>query len=89
MNDNIYAPLSQSYLLNDKEKNQKKIIIVNKSSPHTMYMVTHLIMSFFAIYLSWKCSNGTFNLYSFLLALFCPYLYIIYALAINGGCGIF
>lgn len=89
MNDNIYAPLSQSYLLNDNDKNQKKFIIVNKSSSTTMYMVTHLITSFFAIYLSWKCNNGNFNLYSFLLALFCPYLYIIYSLAINGGCGIF
>ena len=54
----------------------------------SLYMVTHLIISFFAIYLSWRCNNG-FNLVSFLAALLCPYLYIIWALATKGGCGIF
>ena len=51
-------------------------------------MVTHLITSFFAIYLSWRC-NGGFKFTSFLAALLCPYLYIIWVLATKGGCGIF
>jgi len=33
--------------------------------------------------------NNGFNLMSFGIALFCPYLYIILALATRGGCGIF
>jgi hypothetical protein len=66
----------------DKEKPQPQPQICS------LYMVTHLIISFFAIYLSWKCNNG-FKLMSFLAALLCPYLYIIWALATKGGCGIF
>ena len=54
----------------------------------SLYMVTHLIVSFFAIYLSWRCNNG-FKLLPFLAALLCPYLYIIWALATKGGCGVF
>jgi hypothetical protein len=62
----------------------------NKPKPQlcSLYMVTHLIISFFAIYLSWRCNNG-FNLFSFVVALLCPYLYIIWALATRGGCGVF
>jgi len=44
-------------------------------------------MSFLAIYLSFRC-NGKFDLGSFLVALFLPYVYIIYVLATKGGCGI-
>lgn len=54
----------------------------------SLYMITHIIISFFAIYLSWKCNNK-FNLLSFTVALFCPYAYIVWALAVRGGCGIF
>ena len=54
----------------------------------SLYMVTHMIISFFAIYLSWRCNNG-FKLLPFLAALLCPYLYIIWALATKGGCGVF
>ncbi len=54
----------------------------------SLYMVTHLIISFFAVYLSWRCNRG-FNLLSFLAALICPYLYIIWVLATKGGCGVF
>jgi hypothetical protein len=48
-----------------------------------------MILSFFAIYLSWRCSENSFNPLSFLAALCCPHLYIIWALATRGGCGIF
>jgi hypothetical protein len=54
----------------------------------SLYMITHMIISFFAIYLSWRCNKG-FNLLSFLAALLCPYLYIIWVLATRGGCGLF
>lgn len=68
---------------NTEEKKKYK----NKSIC-SFYMITHIIISFFAIYLSWKCNNG-FHPLAFLVALCCPYLYIIWALATNGGCGIF
>jgi hypothetical protein len=55
---------------------------------YSLYIITHLIISFFAIYLSWRC-NKQFNIGAFLVALFCPHLYIIWALATSGGCGIF
>lgn len=54
----------------------------------SIYMITHIIISFFAIYLSWRC-NGGFNVLHFFAALLCPYLYIIWALATRGGCGVF
>lgn len=70
-----------------KDKHHKK-----DSCMFTMYLITHIIISFFAIYLSFKCnqgSGGEFNPIAFAVALFCPYLYIIYALATSGGCGVF
>jgi hypothetical protein len=55
----------------------------------SLYIITHLILSFFALYLSWKCANMQFNAFHFIAALCCPHLYIIWALAVHGGCGIF
>ncbi len=52
-----------------------------------IYTVFHSIMSFIAIYLSYRCNKG-FDLNSFLVACCCPYLYIIYTLATKGSCGI-
>jgi hypothetical protein len=75
---------------NELNDNTKENTNDNKKTPAfaSLYMITHIIISFFAIYLSWRCNNG-FNLMSFGIALFCPYLYIILALATRGGCGIF
>lgn len=70
------------YTSDDEERKRKMPEICS------LYMVTHLIISFFAIYLSWRCNKG-YNTMSFLVALLCPYLYIIWALATKGGCGIF
>jgi hypothetical protein len=73
----------KDYLLN---KNEKVYII--QQMP-VSYFITHTIISFFAIYLSWRCNRGKFDIGSFLIALICPYIYIIYALGVNGGCGLF
>ena len=43
----------------------------------TIYSIFHTLMAFFACYLSYKC-NGGFHTSSFLLAIFFPYIYIIY-----------
>jgi len=88
MNTEIYANPNETYMLhNDKNEYDqdkiKEIIIVSDSS--IFFTITHLIISLFAFYLSWRCNNG-FNILSFLCALCCPYLYIIYALAVHGGC---
>lgn len=87
-----YANTNGSYMLNDDEDRQvlpqQRVVIVKKPHYGMVYTIAHLIISLFAIYLSWRCNNG-FNLLSFLVALFCPYLYIIYALATHGGCGAF
>ena len=49
-----------------------------------LYSKIHTILVFFSIYLSIKCNKG-FNLISFISAIFCPHIYIIYILAIHGS----
>ena len=51
-----------------------------------IYSIFHSIMSFVALYLSFKCNKG-FHFGSFLMACCCPYIYIIYVLATQGTCG--
>jgi hypothetical protein len=60
-----------------------------KNQVSSLYFITHLILSFFAIFLSWRCSNKKFNILHFIAALCCPHVYIIWALATHGGCGVF
>ena len=84
-NPERYARPNDSYMLNNKDDN---VYSVRKPDYSILYVITHLIISFFALYLSWKC-NGGFDIISFLVAFFCPYLYIMYALAAKGGCGVF
>lgn len=71
------------------ENNNNRKVIVRQRNNGVLYMITHMIVSFFAIYLSWRCNNNAFSLGPFLVALLCPHLYIIYALATHGGCGVF
>lgn len=67
----------------------------NKKQPCYMmlYSITHMIIAIFALYLSFRCNqrNGvfSFNLLQFVFALFCPHFYIIWAVAMKGGCGVF
>lgn len=51
-----------------------------------IYMIFHIIMAITAVFLSWKCNNGNFDLLSFLVALIFPYVYIIYTFATRGIC---
>lgn len=67
-----------------KEEDKKKYRCYSN-----FYTITHIILSFFAIYLSWKCNNNNFEPLSFIAALCCPILYIGFALLANGGCGLF
>jgi hypothetical protein len=71
------------------ENKEKKNETEEKNNQYKLiYSIMHIIISLFAIYLSWKCNDG-FDLMSFIVALMCPYLYIVWALATRGGCGIF
>jgi hypothetical protein len=74
-NDDVYVEDNTNILITCKDNTGKYI-----------YMIFHIIMAFIAIYLSWKCNNGNFDILSFLIALFFPYVYIIYILATRGTC---
>jgi hypothetical protein len=52
------------------------------TSYKSIYSIFHSIIAFFAIYLSIKCNNG-FSFGGFFMALFFPYFYIIYKVAMN------
>ncbi len=71
------------------EKAKKSICLCPQpvSSGRYIYSVFHMIMSLIAIYLSFRCNKG-FDTMSFVLALCCPHIYIIYILATKGTCGI-
>ena len=84
-----YANSDGNYMLTEEEeKPNQNVVVVKKPCYGMLYSIAHFIISLFAVYLSWRCNNG-FNVLSFLVALFCPYLYILYALATRGGCGVF
>ena len=54
----------------------------------SIYSIFHSILAFFAIYLSFKCNKG-FSFGSFFMAIFFPYIYIIYTYATSEKlCGI-
>jgi hypothetical protein len=55
---------------------------------NSTYTIFHMIVGLFALYLSFRC-NKTFDFGSFLAALFCPYLYILYKFATSDSfCGL-
>jgi hypothetical protein len=51
---------------------------------YTIYTIIHSIASSYALYLSFEM-NGGFSFGSFLVALFAPYLYIIYYIGVEGS----
>lgn len=85
--------MSESYFIIDDNKNESQVTKKRQPCYMMLYSITHIIIAFFAIYLSWKCNqrNGvlSFNLLQFIVALLCPHFYIIWALAMKGGCGVF
>ena len=80
------SPINDNTIQNNDDDNTNIKVMPQFSS---IYLITHTILSFFALYLSWKCAGSTFNWLHFLIALFCPHLYIMWSLAVHGGCGIF
>ena len=93
-NQNYYSDDEDNQNYRFKEENKKKNRCDEEDKKKyryfsNFYTITHLILSFFALYLSWKCNNNNFDPLSFIAALCCPIIYIIWVLAVNGGCGIF
>jgi len=87
----IISPTVESTKYNEEEvscaQDNTNITINNHNDTGKyIYMIFHIIMAFIAIFLSWKCNNGKFDILSFLIALFFPYIYIIYILATRGTC---
>jgi hypothetical protein len=64
----------------------KPTVVLKNNSQSTIYSIFHTLMIFVAIYLSFRCNDNKFNATSFVIALFCPYIYIIYVLATKGTC---
>lgn len=55
-------------------------------STYITYGIFHAILTFIAVYLSWKCNDGKLDLLAFVIALFFPYIYIIFIFATRGTC---
>lgn len=70
----------------DNSENTNILITYKDATGKYIYMIFHIIMAFVAVFLSWKCNGGKFDLLTFLIALFFPYVYIIYILATRGTC---
>ena len=89
--ENAKHDYSIPYQVENANQTEKQPIVYNeniniyKSSTNSIYSIFHTIMTFIAIYLSYKCNNE-FDLGSFIVAFFCPYFYIIYILATKGTC---
>ena len=73
---------------NNQQMYNNQQIDKQTSNSMVIYSITHTIILFFAVYLSFRC-NPEFNLLSLIFALCCPQCYILFALASKGGCGLF
>lgn len=82
-----FAPQSVKSDGNKKEDVTQKIMNTPDSESKTKYVysVFHTVMSIIAIFLSYRC-NGCFQWIPFLMALFFPYLYIIYIIIFKNQC---
>ena len=56
----------------------------NNNNGKSIYAVFHTIISILAVYLSFRC-NQNINYISILIALFFPYIYIIYSVIMHNG----
>ncbi len=74
---NLYIPKRKKEKFDDESSSNYDLLTI----------IIVWVVSLFAIYLSFKCSNG-FNLGQFLLAFIFPPFYIIYHLAVSNLCGL-
>ena len=78
--------LPPNVLLYNDESGPDNINITVNNTGYVIYGIFHAILTLIAVYLTWKCNNGKFDLVSFLISLIFPYVYIIYVLATKGTC---
>ena len=88
---NKYMRYSNLYNNTNNNNNNKQveippttIIIQDKSDAASIYSIFHSILSIIAIYLSVRC-NQKINYTSIVIAIFFPYLYIIYSIIMHNG----
>ena len=88
---NKYMRYSNLYNNTNNNNNNKQveippttIIIQDKSDAASIYSIFHSILSIIAIYLSVRC-NQKINYTSIIIAIFFPYLYIIYSIIMHNG----
>ena len=81
--EHVPAPIIEN---NDQENDVVEHFEVTNSNKSGLvaYSAIHFLAFLFAIYLSFKC-NGKFDLGSFIVAFFCPWIYIIWILATRKG----
>lgn len=78
--------INQSENNDETPENINIIINYKQNSGYYIYSIFHIIMIFIAVYLSWKCNNGNFDVITFVIALLFPHIYVIYILATKGKC---
>jgi hypothetical protein len=78
---NLYIPKKQTEKFDDDSCNDESYVY------SLITAIISWLVTGFAIYLSFKCSNG-FNICQFLLALFCSPFYIIYHIFSTKLCGL-
>ena len=85
---NVSVPSVSAPVISTPSMSAQPIIVYEQpSASRYIYSVFHGSMSLIAIYLSFKCNKG-FDFGSFLVAICCPYIYIVYTLATKGTCGL-
>ena len=95
--ENVYWDINLPFISRNTQRQianqeQDQVIDINlgEAKPPVgryIYSVFHSVLALVAIYMAFRC-NKKFDLGSFIVALCCPYIYIIYILATRGTCGI-
>lgn len=77
--------MSQITRIEDDNNRQAPIVIVKKNAPAIItYGFIHVLAFLFALYLLIKCNNKISPV-SLIVAIFCPWIYIIWILATRRG----
>ena len=85
MNNNVPTSGKDRNEMND---NMYEDVPPCKKNNYSFVSMLYFVVMIFALYLSFLCNNG-FDLGSFVMALFFPYIYIIYKLAtVKNFCGL-
>ena len=76
--------MDYTHSMKKEEEKKEHFTTTGKATFWSTYILIHFLAFLFALYLSFKCHGG-FDLGSFIVAFFCPWIYIIYTLAKRKG----